>query len=164
MFVKPNHFKPQQFVLMQPPDCTQLMKSVWHFWQLPAFEVTDACCFLFHMPIGLELTFLEARGRFCPAFSQPGPERPWGWCHLMAPGLCTHVDICQDVIAFCWNSSGWKHASVLITALFTDCRLGQGKCTAAESPRSELFSVALEFHFVVTVSTAAAVFVQFASD
>lgn len=66
------------------------------------------------MPTGLELTFLEASGRFSSAFSQPGPERPWGWCHLVALGLCKHMDICQAVTAFCWNSKGWKYASVLI--------------------------------------------------
>lgn len=64
------------------------------------------------MPTDLELTFLEASGRFSSAFSQPGPERPWGWCPLMALGLCKHVDICQDVTAYSWNSSGWKSASV----------------------------------------------------
>lgn len=63
---------------------------------------------------GLQLTFLEASGGFSSVFSQPGPERPWGWCHLMAFGLCKHVDICQDVTAFCWKSNGWKYASVLI--------------------------------------------------
>lgn len=126
------------------------MKSVWYLCQLPAFEVTDACCSLFLLPIGLELTFLEASGRFSSAFSQPGLERAWGWCHLTAFGLCKHVDICQDV-TFCFLlKQQWLKVCQRINTLYylQTCILGQGKCSATESPQSELFSVALKFHFM----------------
>ena len=125
------------------------MKSGWHFCQLPAFEVTDACCFLFHVPTGLELMFAEACGGPSSVFSHPR-TRPRETLGLRLPHgilpLETHGCLagCNCFLLKQW----WLKVCQCISIPYylQTCLLGQGKHSATESPQSELFS-ALKFHF-----------------
>lgn len=134
------------------------MKSVWHFCQLPAFEVTDAWCFLFHRSSAnvsgsqwwILLCLQSTRSR-----ETLGLMSPHGVWPLQTRGYlsgCNYFLLKQQ----------WLKVCQCINTLYywQTCMLGQGKCSATESPRSELFSCFEISLCVLTVSATTAVFVQ----
>lgn len=126
------------------------MKSGWCFCLLPAFEVTDACCFLFHVSIGLELTFVGASGGPSSAFSHPWTRpRETPGLRLLHGILPSEAHGCLAGCNCFFLKQQWLKVCQCVNMLYylQTCLLGQGKHSATESPQFELFSLALKFHF-----------------
>lgn len=144
--LKPKH----RLALMQHLPVNSCWNVVDICW-LPAFEVRPACGFLVHVPIGLKLTFVEASGGLSSVFSHPW-IRPRETPGLRSPHSTSPLER-HGCLAACncfLLEHQWLKACQSINILYylQTCMLGQGKHSATESPPSELFSLALKFHFM----------------